>query len=343
MTENDKESNYTTSSFDNILVTAIVPVRNEEKCIENFIKSILLQDFPKNRLELIFINGKSNDKTLNIINKYREKFESFKIYENPNKTVQYALNIGIKHANGIYIVRLDAHSEYDKSYISKCIEILQKTNAQNVGGPMIAKGNTPIQRVIAAAYHSKFALGGGKFHCEDYEGYADTVYLGAFRKETLESLGMYDENFIRNEDDDLNFRMIESGGKIYISPQIKSIYYPRSSYKDLFKQYYEYGLWKVAVIKKHRRPARISHLIPASFVLFIILFTFLSLFSRFARYVFLCVMLLYFLLDVYFSCSNSQIKKVTDKLRLMLVHFILHISYGIGFLAGCFKFFKSKF
>lgn len=336
--------------FDNIekqstgvVVSVIIPVLNEENYIEKCIESVIKQDYKKDDMELILIDGCSDDKTVEIINNYINKYDFIKLYQNKKRTVQCALNIGIKNANGTYIVRMDAHSEYANDYISKCIEYLEKTGADNVGGPMIAKGKTRKQKIVAAAYHSSFALGGGKFHEENYEGYADTVYLGAFKRQTLLDIGMYDEMLPRSEDDDLNFRITENGGKIYITPEIKSIYYPRSNYFDVFKQYFEYGFWKVAVIKKHKKPARITHLIPVSFVTFIFIFLILSLFSKIALGIFASVMILYFGLDMYFSLRNSHLNLLSDKLSLAWVHVILHISYGLGFLCGIFKFLNVKF
>lgn len=328
---------------ENVIVSVIIPVRNEEKYISKCMESVINQNFCKKNMELILIDGDSKDKTLEIIEKFIQKYEFIKVYKNYKKTVQYALNIGIKNSRGKYIVRLDAHSEYADDYIQKCVDYLEKTDADNVGGPMVAKGTDKVQKVVAAAYHSVFALGGGKFHDENYEGYADTVYLGAFKRDVLIKLNMYDENLPRNEDDDLNFRIRENGGKIFITPQIKSIYYPRNSYISLFKQYFEYGLWKVAVIKKHKKPARLSHLVPCLFVLFIILFLILSLFSNLSQRLFLLVMLMYFMLNLYFSFTNRHITLFLDKLRLIWVHFILHVSYGFGFLCGIFKFWRYNF
>ena len=323
-------------------VSIIIPILNEEKYIDKCIESILKQDYPREDMEAILIDGESQDNTLKIINEYIEKYPFIRVLNNPHKTVQYALNIGINGAVGKYIVRMDAHAEYANDYVSKCIEYLEKTKANNVGGPMIAKGKDDVQKVVAAAYHSPFALGGGKFHIEGFEGYADTVFLGAFERQYLLDMGLYDERLPRSEDDDLNFRIAESGGKIYITPQIKSIYYPRNSYRLLFNQYYEYGLWKVAVIKKHKRPARISHLIPMLFVLYLVTFGILSFFFRPVFYIFASILALYVLLDAYFSFTNKYISKFTNKIRLMYVHFLLHLSYGLGFWQGIFKFMGTK-
>ena len=165
-----------------VIVSIIIPVKNEEKYISKCIKSVLRQNFDKKNMELILIDGNSKDETVKIIRNYMNDYGFIKVYKNPQETVQYALNIGIKNAAGKYIVRMDAHSEYADDYVSKCVEYIEKTGAENVGGPMIAQGKTPTQNVIAAAYHSPFAMGGGKFHNENYEGYADTVYLGALKK-----------------------------------------------------------------------------------------------------------------------------------------------------------------
>lgn len=329
-------------SNQDIIVSIIIPILNEENYIAKCIESILSQDYPKENMEAILIDGDSSDKTVEIINSYIETYPFIRILRNPNKTVQFALNIGINGAVGKYIVRMDAHAEYATDYVSKCIEYLKKTGANNVGGPMIAKGKNDVQKVVAAAYHSPFALGGGKFHIEGFEGYADTVFLGSFEREYLLDIGLYDERLPRSEDDDLNFRISERGGKIYITPEIKSVYYPRDSYKKLFKQYYEYGVWKVAVIKKHKKPARISHLIPMLFVLYLLVFGILSFFLKPVLYAFLAILAVYILLDAYFSFKSKYIRSFQNRLRLMYVHFILHLSYGLGFWQGIFKFWGSK-
>ena len=325
------------------LVSVVIPVRNEEKYIAKCVESVLNQDFPKKDMELILVDGASEDRTVAIIEDFAAKYDFIRLCENPRRTVQHALNIGIKSAVGKYVVRMDAHSEYASDYVLECVRHLEKTNAVNVGGPMVARGKTRLQKVIAAAYHSPFALGGGKFHDENYEGYADTVYLGAFKRETLLRLGLYDEVLPRNEDDDLNLRILKSGGRVYVTPKIKSVYYPRSRYGALFKQYFEYGLWKVTVIKKHGKFARLSHLVPVLFFLFVAMFPVLSLFSGLACLTFAVVMLIYLSLSFYFSLKSKYLRRFCDKLRLVWVHFVLHIAYGAGFFCGIFKFWHAKF
>lgn len=327
---------------DSVSVSIIIPIYNEENYIRSCIESVVNQDYPKDDMELLLIDGNSGDKTVEIIESMIGDFPFIRVLNNPERTVQYALNIGIRNAKGTYIVRMDAHAEYKSDYVSKCIDCLKRTGADNVGGPTNAKGKTECQKVIAAAYHSPFALGGGTHYVDGYEGYADTVSWGSFRRQTLIDIGMYDERLPRSEDDDLNYRIIENGGKIYISSDIKSTYYPRSSYLDLFKQYFEYGVWKIAVIKKHKKPARITHLVPMLFVLFLILFGAGSFFSNAVLYSFITIIGLYLVLNIYLSFKNKYVKNLFQRLKLVYVHTIIHISYGLGFIVGIFKFMGTK-
>ena len=237
---------------------------------------------------------------------------------------------------------MDAHACYAPDYISKCIWYLENTDADNVGGPTIVKGKTRKQKIIAAAYSSPFALGGSSHYDKNFEGYSDTVSWGCFRKDYIISLGMYDKKLPRSEDDDLNYRILKNGGKIYITPKIKSKYYPRDSFMKLFNQYFQYGVWKIAFIKKHRRPPRLSQLIPMMFVLFLIFFGILSIFSKICFTLYLFGIILYLVADLYFSFKNENVISFSDKILLAWTYFVIHFSYGLGFLRGILKFWNSR-
>ncbi len=325
------------------IVSVVIPVRNESRYIAKCLESVSNQDFSKTKMELILVDGCSEDDTVAQIQEFAKVNPWVRVLSNPYKTVQYALNIGMQDARGTYLVRMDAHSEYASDYITACVQALENTDAVNVGGPMIAKGKNLKQKVIAAAYHSSFALGGGRFHRPNFEGYADTVFLGAFRKADMEEMGYYDEQLPRSEDDDLNFRFSEQGKKIYITPKIRSVYYPRDSFLALFAQYFEYGMWKVAVIKKHRRPARITHLVPAAFVAFLLLGAISACFCLYAAIAYFGILAIYLLMDFIVSFGSLLAKGFVQKLLLCYVHIILHISYGIGFWVGIFRFMGKKF
>lgn len=323
-------------------VSVVIPIHNEERYIGNCLDSLLNQDYPMNLIEAILVDGMSTDGTRDIIEKYTSKYSFIKLIDNPEKSVQYALNHGIKAAKNKYIVRFDAHSEYATDYVSKCIEYHLKTDADNIGGPNIVMGKHPVQQAVAAAYYSPFALGGGRNHIEGYEGYSDTVSFGSFLRSTAEKLNYFDEDLTLNEDDDFNFRLIENGGKVYITPEIRSTYYPRENYRALFKQYYLYGLWKVAVIKKHKKPARLSHLVPLFFFLYITLGAILSCFVPLIRYAYFLILALYLAIDLAVSFKSKYITTTIGRWRLVWIHFVLHFSYGCGFFVGLFKFARKK-
>lgn len=324
-------------------VSVIVPVLNEEKYIKNCLESILNQDYPKTCLEIILVDGISSDKTVDIIKEYTKNYDFIKLFLNEKKIIPCALNIGIKNAAGKYIVRMDAHASYEKDYISKCIEYLKVTKCANVGGTTVVRGKNFIQKVVAAAYHSPFALGASKHYSEDYEGYTDTVAWGAFEREYLLKIGLYDENLPRSEDDDLNFRITEQGDKIFVTPNIKSVYYPRDTFSKLFFQYFGYGKWKVAVIKKHHKPSRLAHLVPMLFVMFLTFGSILSLILPIFKGLFFGVLLIYILMDFVFSFKSMHVSSIFGKLALMWAHFVIHFAYGLGFWSGIFKFFGKDF
>ena len=326
-----------------IEVSVIVPVLNEENYISEFLDSVIKQDYDKSKMEVILVDGVSTDNTRKIILDYCKKYSFIYAFTNKQRKIPNALNIGISKSKGTYIVRMDAHTYYYPDYISQCVNLIKSTGYQNVGGPTVVGFKSYIQKIIAAAHYSPFAFGGGKQHDVNYEGLTDTVSFGIFNRDYVLSLGMYDENIQFAEDDDLNFRIKENGGSIFISPKIKFIYYPRNSFKSLFIQYFKYGLWKVAVIKKHKRPARLSHMIPVCFVLFLMIFPILSLFSNIANCVFSIVMSAYLFLCTFFSFKSEKLDNVVDKLILTFIHPVIHISYGTGFLCGIFKFFNKKF
>jgi hypothetical protein len=204
----------------------------------------------------------------------------------------------------------------------------------NVGGPWIAKGTGYTSRAIAAAFQSAFAVGGAKGHDPDYEGEVDTVYLGCWRKETLLRIGLFDQELIRNQDDELNFRLRRHGGRIWQSPLIKSWYRPRSSLASLYQQYLQYGYWKVRVIQKHGRPASLRHLVPVCFALGLVSGWIPGLVCTPFGAVYGGALALYALLSLTFACGAARKTGWELFPFLPIVFFVYHLSYGLGFARG---------
>jgi glycosyltransferase involved in cell wall biosynthesis len=332
-------------------VSVVVPCRNEVHHIETCLRSILQQEEPQGGFEVIVADGRSNDGTPEILNRLAAANPRIRIIQNPERIVSTGLNAAIRSARGGIIVRLDAHTKYAPDYVIRCIETLQQTGADNVGGPWVAKGDDYVSCAIAAAFQSPFAVGGARGHDPAHEGLVDTVYLGCWRKEAFERFGYFDEELIRNQDDEHNLRIIRGGGKVFQSSKIKSWYWPRGSFGALFKQYMQYGYWKVRVIQKHKLPASWRHLVPGAFVLVLILLFLLSAFcfpwpvksfvyftGQLSAFSFLLICSAYLLALLVASVLTAA--KAEWKLLpvLPVVFGCYHFGYGFGFLRGILDF-----
>lgn len=249
---------------ENILVSVVVPCRNEIRFIRDFLGSVVRQDVEGLNLEIMIADGMSDDGTCQILDQYARQFPGLRVIHNPGKTAATGLNAAIRESKGEIIIRMDAHSEYAHDYIRNCVQVLIESGADNVGGPALTRADGYMAHAIALAFHTAFAIGGARFHDVQYEGYVDTVPYGCWRKSIFDRIGLFDEHLDRNQDDELNFRIISAGGRIWQSPRIVSWYRSRASLCALFRQYFQYGFWKVAVIHKHHRPASWRHLVPGT-------------------------------------------------------------------------------
>lgn len=313
-----------------------MPVYNEEKYINNCIESLLLQDYPLSCMEWIFVDGMSTDKTRQIIELYIKEYPKLiKLLNNPNKTVPYAMNIGIKQSKGEFIIRLDAHADYNKDYISKCVYYLEKTGADNVGGVADTKSKGFVGNAIAKMLSSRFGVGNSEFRTNGNSGYVDTVPFGAFRKEVFEKWGGYDERLTRNQDNEMNYRIRKNGGKIYLSSDIKLSYYCRDSIQGISDMAVKNGMWNVITMKLCPGSMGIRHFIPLMFLLSLICMPILGMLFYPFRYIFVTEMILYFVLDCLFSAKQAC--GIREFLLLIVLFPIFHITYGAGSLKGLFK------
>lgn len=328
--------------MDKAFISVVMPVYNEEKYIENCIDSLLLQDYPKNRMEWIFVDGMSSDKTRILIDIYIKKYpELIKVLNNPNRTVPYAMNIGIKQAKGKYIIRLDAHADYSKDYISKCVYYLELTDADNVGGIAETKSKGFVGNAIAKMLSSRFGVGNSEFRTNGDSGYVDTVPFGAFRKDVFEKWGGYDERLTRNQDNEMNYRIRKNGGKIYLSSDIKLSYYCRDSIKGISDMAVKNGMWNVITMKLCPGSMGIRHFIPLVFLFSLIFLPISGIFFRPFWWIFVAEMILYIVLDCVFSAKKADGLK--EFLLLIILFPIFHITYGFGSLKGLLKLLSKKY
>jgi succinoglycan biosynthesis protein ExoA len=319
-------------------VSVVIPCRNEKDHIEPCIHSILAQEPPPGGLEIIVADGLSDDGTRAILKRLAEEYPRLRVIDNFGRIAATGLNSAIWMAQGNIIIRMDVHTEYAPDYVCQCLAVLQETHADNVGGPWIAKGNSFVGRAIATAFQSPFSVGGARGHNPDYEGPLDTVYLGCWPREVLDRIGLFDEDLVRSEDDELNLRIVRAGGKIWQSPRIKSWYHPRESLGALFRQCMQDGYWKVCVIQKHRLPASVRHLIPACFVLSLSVLPLVSLLWPIVAWGWLGLLGIYSLCNVAASVLTAVHRGLKFFPLLLLGFPSYHFGYGYGFLRGLWDF-----
>lgn len=316
-----------------IIVSVVMPIYNEEKYIKKCIDSLFKQSFPRKKMEWIFVDGMSKDKTKPIIKQYIEEYPHLiKVFDNPDKTVPYAMNIGIKNSIGKYIVRLDAHAEYPEDYIDKCVYYLDVTDADNVGGIAETHSRTPIGDIIAKMLSSRFGVGNSSFRTNGSSGYVDTVPFGAFRREVFEKYGYYDERLTRNQDNEMNYRIRKNGGKIYLARDIHFIYYCRDTISGIIDMALKNGAWNIVTMKLCPGSMGIRHFIPLLFVLSLVGLPILGFFNNVFFYLLILELFLYGSLDCLFSVKASN--SLNDFFWLMLLYPVFHISYGLGSIKG---------
>lgn len=329
-------------------LSIICPVFNEEKYIERCINSILLQDYAHENIELLFIDGCSSDKTVEIIQKYADNYKFIKIINNPHKYVPQALNIGIKHSEGDVIIRIDGHCIYPVNYFTTLVHYLYKLNADNVGvlWNTVPAKDTTICKAIAITSSHIFGVGGSKHKIGSNKIIeTDTVPFGCYKREVFDRIGLFDEDLIRNQDDEFNARLIKNGGKIFLIPELVIDYFARDTLNKTSRMYYQYGLFKPLVNKKLKGAATIRQFMPAIFTTGLIFGPFISLFSVFFLYIYIFFVALYLSIGLAIGIKMSIVNKdIHLTYSIPFIFLIIHLSYGMGYLQGIFKvIFNRKF
>jgi len=312
----------------------IMPCRNEVQAIGTVLSSLLVQVRQLGDGEILVADGASTDGTLVLVDALAAHAPEVRLVDNPRQIASTGLNAALAVAQGGVILRCDAHTTYAPDYVAQCLAVLAETDADNVGGPWVAVGQGWLGRAIAAAHQSPWACGGARSHDPTYEGWVDSVYLGCWHRETLVQLGGFDEALVRNQDDELNLRLARAGGRLWQSPRIRSWYTPRAALRALWRQYFQYGFWKVAVLRKHRRPAALRHLVPAAWLSLLAGLALLGLLWTPAWWVLLALVGLYsggLLIAAVLTARHAG----WDLLPLLpLCMACIHLAYGSGFLVG---------
>jgi glycosyltransferase involved in cell wall biosynthesis len=321
-------------------VSVILPVRREGAEFVATLRRVLEQDYPA-LTEVLVVDGMSDDDTREIVRNVARRHPRVRLLDNPRGIVPTAMNVGIVAATGTILVRVDGHTRIRPDYVSRCVAALRASRASCVGGRMDAVGETFVGRVVAAATSGPFGVGNSHFHYSDTARFTETVYLGAWPKETLVRAGGFDEEMVRDQDDELNYRLRKAGGTVWLDPAIRSEYTPRGSLAKLWSQYRQYGLWKVRVFQKHPAMMRWRHFVPAAFVLAAAASVGLALAVPWGRWLVAGGAAVYVAAAA--AAAVATPAGAAERLLMPIVFATIHTAYGAGFLAGLVRFFPRWF
>ena len=316
-------------------ISIIVPIFNEEKYIAKCLESIVQSDYDKKRMEVLLVDGGSTDKTVEIIKEYQKGYPFFRLFENPEKIVPVAMNLGIENAKGDFVIRLDAHASYPKDYFLKLVSWSEKLDADNVGGIVVTKvkNKNRISNAIRNVLSDRLGVGSAFRSGAKKIREVDTVPFGCYKKDLFDRIGLYNERLVRNQDIELNKRLKRSGGKIYIVPEIQCTYFARESFRELAKNSFENGKWNIltAYYTKTFSSLSFRHFVPLLFLLSLIL------------PLFCCGIVSLAILGSYLTVialRSFQIRRDTTLLHQVAAFAVLHFNYAFGEAAGIMQLIK---
>lgn len=318
-------------------VSIVMPVRNEAGFIAATLGGLFAQDYPRDRLEIIVADGMSDDGTRETLAGLLEQYPQLVVIDNPGRIVSTGLNAAIAQARGEIIVRIDGHAEIATDFIRQNVALLDEhPEAWVVGGPIHHAGRTAFGKAVAIAMSHPAGVGMATHRFPDYEGYVEGAQFPALRRWVFERVGNFDEQLVRNQDDEMNFRITQAGGKSYVSPRVRYQYYVRDSPRKLFKQYMQYSFWRIPVIRKHKRPTTPRQMAPPLFFLAMLV---LAVAGFVLRMPWLALALPAAYLSVLLLIGISQIPKVGIKVACLVpvAIAIMHLAYAVGIVVGLFS------
>lgn len=312
-------------------VSVVVPMYNEEAAIEQCVASLQRQDYPAERLEIVVVDGRSEDRSVAVVREAaaRKPRPAIRIVENPRRITAAGLNLGIEASSGSIIVRLDAHAEAPTDYVRRNVEVLHASGADYVGGRPTNLGAGYWGGAIAAAMSSRFGVG-SPFRHSDRAGDVDTVAFGAFRRETYDRVGRFDEDLVYSEDNEFTHRVRALGGRVYFDPEIRTVYRSRPSLGALFRQYFRYGWGRMRHALRDRSGLSVRHVAPMAFVPSLVLLAAAAPASRLARQAFVVIVATYVACALFSSIRIAARSAWRYLPALPVVFACLHVAYGVG-------------
>ena len=324
-------------------VSVVMPMRNEGELLEPCLLSLLAQSYPGDYFEILVVDGRSSDGSREVVEKLTQARVKLVLLDNPAQHTPSAMNTGIRAARGSIIVIAGAHSIYPRRFIENCVAWLEKSAADVVGGPVKTAASSKAfgAQLACAILSSPFGVGNSHFRTSVQEGYVDTVPFGAYRREVFERVGLFNERLIRNQDNDLSARVRQSGGKIYMTPALATVYVPIHNYRDLLRQALLKSQWHAFTWKENRKALGFRHLCPVVFLCLAILLVLLSPWNNSARAILIALGALYFLLGFWFSVRAEEKRSWAVKLAMPSACLLFHFAYGLGTLLGVRRLFSA--
>jgi len=320
-----------------VFVSVVIPCRNEEDHIQACVNSVLTSNYPGKALEIFVCDGLSDDKTQEVVANMAHHHPNLKLLLNNNQTTPHGLNQGIQASTGDVVIILGAHASISTDYISKCVQAFHEDDSLGcVGGVLDNKFSDIRSEAIANAMSHPFGVGSAHFRTGKQSGYVDTVAFGAYRKAVFDKIGMFDEALTRNQDDEFNYRVIRAGYKIKLDTTINATYFVRAAFGKLFKQYYQYGYWKVFVNRKHKTVTTFRQVVPALFVFYILLGALIAPILPVTLGLYAGGLGCYVILGLVSAFSKSS--QPYAAFMTFYSFIILHTSYGIGYWMGLYSF-----
>ena len=320
-------------------VTVIMPIRNEARCIARSLSAVLAQDYPADRLEVFVADGMSTDATREVIAHVAAAHPAIAVavVDNPDRIVPTGFNRALARARGEVIVRVDGHTIVPPDYVRNCVAALRASGADNVGGRIEHSGDGTAGRAIARARGSRFA-GGSRFNYSRREEWVETVFLGTWPRRVFEWIGAFDEEQVRNQDDEFNYRLRSRGGQILLVPRIVSVCYTRNTFRALWRQYFQYGYWKVRVMQKHPRQMRPRQFVPPAFVSSLLVSLVAAPIWAPAAWLFGLAAASYAAVNLAVSLWSARGERWSVRLLVPAAYAVLHVAWGTGFLVGLVRF-----
>ncbi len=317
-------------------VTVVMVVRNEAPFMARALELVLAQDYPRDRMEIIVADGLSDDGTRDVLAGYQAKHPFIQVVDNPGRIVASGLNVAIDRAQGELIVRIDGHGQVATDFVSQVVKLMDEhPEAWCAGGPIVHAGTNLFGEAVAVAMSHPLGVGLATHRFEDYEGYVEGAHFPTFRKWIFDRIGKFDEGLVRTEDDEFNYRIAQAGGKVYVSPRVRYVYYVRDRLGKLFRQYFQYSFWRIPVIKKHKKPTTLRQVVPPLFFLAMFVLLGVGIWLR-QPWIALALPAIYLIALVAVAISVIPRKGVAVASLVPLAVATMHFAYALGIAYGAF-------